>query len=59
MNRCGVCGAETILDRKTLRTVCSTCNRGPAVCSCKPVAFVPAWIQRRNDGLLRAKELAA
>lgn len=49
---CRVCGAAVTLDPRSRREVCSTCSRGPAFCSCKPVAvkpepFIPEW--RRRD----------
>ena len=42
---CSVCGADTILDERSHRRVCSGCNRGPAMCSCRR-AEVPIWLQR-------------
>jgi hypothetical protein len=56
---CRVCGAPVTLDPRSRREVCSTCGRGPAFCSCAPVAvFEPAW-RRWTREHANAKELAA
>jgi len=58
---CSACQAPLILEPTIRRLACSTCRREPAVCPCQPTisAHVPAWIARKNAGLLRAKVLAA
>jgi hypothetical protein len=54
---CSRCLGPTHRDLPDKAERCSGCDRVPAACRCEPA--IPMWVRRRNDGLLRAKELVA
>ena len=51
---CHTCGGRTYVLHGT--ATCVSCNTAPAVCTCRPVAVTPRWLQisrQRSQGLAR------
>lgn len=55
--RCGHCQSRTHVTFG--HVICDGCDHVQSACTCPPVRLVPEWIRRKNEGLLRAKELVA
>lgn len=59
---CTRCGRDLFVDFRAKLRRCSGCERGPAFCSCAPVAAPARWVglaRQRERGLARDLTVAA